>query len=592
MANQGSILGGSPLGLIGVRSLQNTQGMSSFNSGTSRNLNVDKYNKGGVTRNNRLTTGEKAVRPIPDKNVLNNQGVATDKPIKYEINKGLHNDTINDMSLLNIIEQLSATRGALRPGDFAYLKDVGVFPNNRLMIARRFQSAVNDNIFINSSDKASRPISTLISWKPQDENFLEMNFAEKWVDGEADFTNVLNNIGEDFIMSGLGDQASRLGGSIPLPGFTEIIQRHVLKEMGIIDANAEAIPGANPNLIKMSKTREMVASKDAGSGLECKVSVKMNCEYEIKFISGIDPTIAWMEIISNILRFGTSKSVSWGMSDGFANKVIKWVDNPISMITDFVDTISTVLKTLVQDFKDLAHTLNGNTNVEFLKKKKEAIEKKVSENGLASARGIYNFLESNFSKILTSVLSKYKFKILGILNSLTGNASTPWHITVGNPMRPVFCSGDMYLGSGGVNLTLGPTLGFNNLPSSIKAEFTLENARPWGMQEIMAKFNSGYLRVVDVQKSFDEATLSEKAGLMLDTETGETNLENKPTKGGTASPVIPLGDSQSGQGVSGATQSNDVSNAQGVVNSNPIDTTNNKSALIDKTNQGDINTKK
>jgi hypothetical protein len=36
---------------------------------------------------------------------------------------------IYDTSLLNIIEKLANTEAALRPSDFAYLKDVGVYPN-------------------------------------------------------------------------------------------------------------------------------------------------------------------------------------------------------------------------------------------------------------------------------------------------------------------------------------------------------------------------------------------------------------------------------------------------------------------------------
>ena len=55
-----------------------------------------------------------------------------------------------------------------------------------------------------------------------------------------------------------------------------------------------------------------------------------------------------------------------------------------------------------------------------------------------------------------------------------------------------------------VKITMGPQLAFNDLPSSIKVSFTLENARNLGMQEISAKFNSGYLRTVDVQKTFYE----------------------------------------------------------------------------------------
>ena len=57
-----------------------------------------------------------------------------------------------------------------------------------------------------------------------------------------------------------------------------------------------------------------------------------------------------------------------------------------------------------------------------------------------------------------------------------------------------------------VSLKLGPQLAFNDLPSSITAEFTLENARPLGMQEIMAKYNTGYLRSIDVQKTYYETS--------------------------------------------------------------------------------------
>jgi hypothetical protein len=105
---------------------------------------------------------------------------------------------------------------------------------------------------------------------------------------------------------------------------------------------------------------------------------------------------------------------------------------------------------------------------------------------------------------------KYRVEVMGIVNALTGNPSTPWHITVGNPLRPVFCSGDMLTTE--VNLKLGPILAFNDLPSSIIVEFTLTNARNWGMQEIMAKFNSGYLRTVDVQKTFFETTVNFEKG--------------------------------------------------------------------------------
>jgi hypothetical protein len=89
-------------------------------------------------------------------------------------------------------------------------------------------------------------------------------------------------------------------------------------------------------------------------------------------------------------------------------------------------------------------------------------------------------------------VSKYKVQLLGVVNSLTGSPSAPWHVTVGNPKKPIFSSGDMVCTS--VVVTMGRILAFNDLPSSIKIEFTLSNARSLGAQEIFNRFNTGKAR--------------------------------------------------------------------------------------------------
>ena len=146
---------------------------------------------------------------------------------------------------------------------------------------------------------------------------------------------------------------------------------------------------------------------------------------------------------------------------------------------------------------------NGQTVVEKVKSETEQ-KLAVARDAVAGAADfIKNGVTAFISDELKGLAMKYRVEIMGVVNSLSGLPSTPWHITVGNPMRPVFCAGDMYMRES-MTLTLGPLLAFNDLPSSIKASFALTNARPWGMQEIMAKFNSGYIRSVDVQKSFYE----------------------------------------------------------------------------------------
>ena len=553
-----AVLGGSPLGIIGVKSVPENGGMSGFNGGASRNVNVSNYNRSKALS---LFTGRRRLRAWPNisaskskYNQKNDKGdyeslesqdttglsdVYIDKAGKLVDNfkssigtdssgnpiKGsnlLHNNDVYDTSVLNILEKLAETKAALRPTDFAYLKNIGVYPNNRLMIARRFVSPSGDNIMVKKDSKEVPSIATLISWRGEGDDFIEITFGEEWVPAKADFTNLLNSLGDDFDKSNLGGIANAAANVLPLPGFTEIFQRKFLESVGLLEEGSSSqIPSGNPNLIKEAKMRKTVGYNEPGSGLTATISIKMTCEYELKFISGIDPTIVWMDIIGMILRFGTSESSNYGLSQAVAAKMGRWAANPYKMIEDVINGIKDSIKNAQKELTDAimkvydAATLAAanikevvspdpkeeKTGTELAKEKANEAAEMAKNAGMAM---IDKLAGITIDTIKASVL-KYRVEVMGIVNALSGNPSTPWHITIGNPLRPVFCSGDMCVTS--VTLKLGPILAFNDLPSSITADFSLNNARPLGMQEIMAKFNSGYLRTVDTQKTFFETMM-------------------------------------------------------------------------------------
>ena len=535
MAFNRSILGGSPLGLIGVKSYYNSDGLSSFNAGKTRNTTVPAYNRndsstksnaGGNLYGNSLFSGNRVVRAWKNVSKDDPKGL---KDVDYgkaktdtSTRKELHNNSIYDTSILNIIEKLAETKASLKPADFAYLKNIGVFPNNRLMIARRFAAPADDNIMVKKNSNEWGPFAVLISWVPEGENFLSFTFGEEWTDSDADFTGILQGLGKDVGLDNLGGIAGAAGNALPLPGFTEIFQRNFLKKLGLIEEGTEnTIPAGNPNLIKISKRRKVVGYGDAGAGLKTTVNIKMVCEYELKYISGIDPTIVWMDLLGMITRFGTSNSETYGLSKSVGAKLISWVNDPNLLIQDAAKAIGDAIVGIVEEIQSAINKafLKGYEAAKKLsnkitppvddqpkptspqnEKNKEILAEKSAQEGILN--DIKATLEAAVAKGLSGLLQKYRVKIIGIINSLTGLPSTPWHITIGNPMRPTFCSGDMLVEQ--VELRLGPTLAFNDLPSSITVEFNMTNARPWGLQEIMSKFNSGYLRTVDVQKSFYE----------------------------------------------------------------------------------------
>lgn len=530
-------LGGSPLGLINVKSRPTRTGMSTFNGGKSRNMNVFSYNRGTPQPTGTQIGGKESYAAVslmsggslpnffPNANIGN---IGSDHPFnsvlqtkekgpKNEargvgVSSDLHNDAAYDTSLLNIIERLSKTSmGALRPQDFAYCKFLGVFPNNRLMIARRFPSPVGDSIFGSSSNgPGSRAKSVLISWKKESEDFLEFTFGEEWMEADADFTNLLNKLGKDFGIDGAGNSIGAAFNLIPLPNFTETLQKEILVGMGVLDRSALSgpLPSGNPNIIKMAKRRKTIGYGEAGAGLKCAISVAMVCEYEQKFISGIDPTTAFQDIINNILIFGTSNSSGYGMSAGFANKIKQYATNPNQLIVDVVNAIKGAVTKAIEMIKKAADKLLAVIEELLGPKEEKPVEDTERENAEKQKKAIENAQET-IKKFFDSIrnaayrtISKYKIEIIGIANALSGAPSTPWHITLGNPLRPFFCSGDMLCGD--VTISFGPILAFNDLPSSVKASFILTNARPLGMQEILAKFNSGSLRTVNVKKDFVE----------------------------------------------------------------------------------------
>ncbi len=358
-------LGGSPLGLINVLSRPTRDNMSTFNGGRSRNINVISYNRGRPQETSIIQNNKQIIAP---RSLYSGGSIPNFFPITDPVNKTddefglsastqfknpsdqsyrdfpskLHNDRVYDLSLLNIIEVLSKSgKAALRPQDFAYLKQVGVYPNNRLMIARRFNGPIGDNIY---TGKGGSPKAILIGWKPETEDFLEFTFGEEWIDADADFTSVLNRVGQDFGLDNLGGSVGSAFNIIPLPGISEVLQRTVLVQLGLLTADqalmgGRPLPSGNPNIIKMAKRRKTIGYGEADSGLKCSIQIKMEVEYEQKFISGIDPSIAFMDILNNIMVFGTSKSDDYGLAPGFTKKIKQYLDNPGQLVKDIIEGI-------------------------------------------------------------------------------------------------------------------------------------------------------------------------------------------------------------------------------------------------------------
>lgn len=396
----------------------------------------------------------------------------------------------------------------LKYSDFAYLKKLGVYPSNRMIVARRFPVGVGDDLL---SYKNS-PLSVVPSWIEDGKNFVDITFNEVW--NPVTSVDLAGSTGKglegwNFKSDKVKEFLDKGAGIFTLPGFTEWLQYYLFEKIEITDQkNLKLLPTGNPNIIRKSMTRPVFESGAEFSGLNYTFTIEINNEYEIKYIDGVDPTLIYFDIISNLLSFGTSES-QFQFDGRFSQKAREIIDNLSS--GDF--------NTVMQQLGDLLGGLLTTT---------AAIAKTVKEFVLGTLN-VDGKSQTPTEALLSSQIKKYRIKFLGIINALTGSPSGIYHVTIGNPLRPLFASGDL-VPEGPMKITLGSELGYNNLPTTIKFSCKLKNARPCGLQEIYKKFSPAPIRQAEDKFNIDTDYLREEKNLIL-----SSNINRPRTT--TSSPV-------------------------------------------------------
>lgn len=388
----------------------------------------------------------------------------------------------HDLSVNSIVDFLKGTPMTLNPIDFAYLKNLGVYPNNRMIVARRYPGPVYDDLFY-TNDETLRPVASVVSWVPPDQEFMKIDFNEEWEDHNETIQEIFSGIMEEQFGFKMPETPAVLG-------WTGGLRYDFLKKLGVTDAGADNVPEGNPNMIMETKRRKTLGNS-GGSALASDFEVTLETVYETsRYIPGIDPGIAYLDIIANLITFGTSNSQFY-LTGEFGGKLAQLVDmfrqgKWYDVLVMFIDGIINAVKSVANVITDF---LTDST------KKSDESGKTEDKAGLAESIGkaLIDTLDNALASIGKAIISKYKEKIMGALAAMTGAPNGHWHVTIGNPRNPIFMSGDMVCTN--VEIELGKELGFNDLPTEIKATIKLVPARNLGAQEIASKFNSGKGRI-------------------------------------------------------------------------------------------------
>jgi len=221
--------------------------------------------------------------------------------IKDQISDSIYKNDNKNNPYINLIREFRDKPSLeIKASDLSYLKNLGQYPMNRMIILRRF----DEGLFVpeNLDEMKSKPLSTVIGWLKDEQEFPEISFNETWGKTEQRFDTLLTNIINNQIKGGNNAGNTPI---IPIPDFAQGILFEFYKDAGLTgDENSNwglnNIPVGDPNVLQEGPFRDPV-----GQNIKSSLVFDLETTYEQKLLGDVDPGSAMLDIIDNLFAMGT-----------------------------------------------------------------------------------------------------------------------------------------------------------------------------------------------------------------------------------------------------------------------------------------------
>lgn len=383
-------------------------------------------------------------------------------------------DVINFPTARNIINWSQSGKGnALEFAweDFLWCKNYGHVPNNYMVTLRRFPIPVTDDL-LDEKKQPTPDIGRMIAWVDGESNTwesvgLKFSTSLTWKKLESEIQSVQ-------AQEGTGNEGNALPGALGniVKQFSALTQPGMGEAMRSYNPSSSSIdPYADKNKVygPIDVVKEMMV-RDKGVNFEQSMTLKF--EYELRSIDGINPKIAMIDLISNVLVITANRASWWG------GEIRYYGGNPRN-IQPLGDPSKLASGDYAGYFKSLVEGITGRLN------------SLTGGKGL-SLEGIGNALKNVGGGLLDNIvgggLDKMGRPGAQALNSLlSGEDTGEWHVMVGNPANPIISVGNLILEK--TDIYLNGALGPDDFPSKLTVTCTLKPARPRDRTDIMSMFH-------------------------------------------------------------------------------------------------------
>lgn len=420
-----------------------------------------------------------------------------------------------ELTLVALLDEFSPTKTITNPyyaNDFLYAKYYNKIPLSHLITLRRFPFPTYDNLeFADEGDNDYRPISQAVTYfgEPTGNsigNILSINGKINWKNVSAQVWDVestpdksyedskqalslgkvnSNNVIAQTInvstgaMNKTSDKVGMLANIINGKGDLSGVQGASLQaarsEMDFSYTHKVYGP---INVIKDTMTRD--------TGIGASLEFDLTFEYQLKSYNGINPKLAFLDLIGNLMALTYYHAKWWGGANRFFPK-------PMSQFGFLGDQKSFYSGDYGKYFSSIGETLKS-AGVAAANGFQQLLEAIVSGNFNALANMIFN----TGKKVLDIRSKKSRPNVVAVHSLVNGSPVGEYHCVIGDPTNPIATIGNLVCTD--FRLTFGEQLGFDGFPDSLKLVVSLKKARPMDSGDIQSIFNLGYGRTYVPEK--------------------------------------------------------------------------------------------
>jgi hypothetical protein len=448
-------------------------------------------------------------------------------------NPAMGGNAARNVSIAKLMEYFNThyPRISYTAQDFLYCKYYKQIPVNHLITLRRFPTPVNDNIFDLSLSPASKDPNSPEPGEAVDATQTAgvtavTYMGEKTGNKLDDILKMSYGLNYKEVKSEMEDISSGDGGYTTQPFYS--------KMGGVGRATADAFKGissrqkfASQNMSTGDKLGTTYANFVIGpvnvidstnirdKGMKFSNDLKLTFEYELKSLNYINPKIAMIDVISNMLTMTYNNGQFFGGGQryyGSAGAVASQFGDINKLKQgDFSGYIGSVVTDVETGFKNVFGGGTGEFNLD------NGIEGllKVGKTMLGNMLG--GFLSDNVGAVSGTQATKAL---------ISAEPTGDWHVTVGNPLNPIVTMGNMYCDN--TTMILGQGLGYDDFPMEVKFEIDLKHGKPRDKGDIENMFNAGRGRIYASAQG--EEDILNLAGLDVATygsvKAGKTNMQS------------------------------------------------------------------